>query len=437
MKKVLNGLFLIIPVFFTLSCASNSYARIDNAVAREDFAAGIHMLEGDKKNLYKSDLILYNLDKGMLTHYARDFEASSRLLEEGERAIEEAFTKSLIQGIGSYLINDTVRTYDGEDYEDIYINTFNALNYYHRQDPEGALVEIRRMNIKLQALAAKYGPLTSRLRQKALEETTLDFSGEDNAGSTEFSNSALARYLGALFYRGQGKADDARIDLEGVRLAFAQAPRVYTYPVPSSVAEELTVPAGMARLNVLGFSGLSPIKEQSVLRIPLLNYNYIKIALPVMVYRRSEVGHIEVIFDNQERFTLELLEDMEAVARETFKEHLKVIYLKSVLRAVVKGSTAVVFDEIGRNEEGLTGAVFGLLGLGTQIFTEISEAADLRLSRYFPAKAYVGGITLHPGLYSFSVNYYNREGKKIAAFRYDDVPVQPNKLNLVEVICLR
>ncbi|MDR2741449.1 MAG: hypothetical protein LBB98_04755 [Treponema sp.] len=436
MRKILTSAFLAITVFFMVSCASNPYTKIDNAVARKDFAAGIQILESDKKDIYKSDLILYYLDKGMLTHYARDFEESSRNLQEGERAIEEAFTKSLLQGIGSYLVNDTVRTYDGEDYEDIYINAFNALNYYHRQDMEGALVEIRRMNIKLQALAAKYGTLTTNLRQKALEEAVLDPSG-GSLDSAEFSNSALARYLGVLFYRGQGKADDARIDLEELRLAFANAPRVYTHPVPSSIEEELTVPPGMARLNVIGFSGLSPVKEQSVLRVPLLNYNYIKIALPVMVHRGSEVGRIEVIFDNGEKFTLELLEDMEAVARETFKEHLKVIYLKSIIRAAAKGITAVVFDEIGRNEEGLTGTVFGLLGLGTQIFTEISEAADLRMSRYFPARAYVGGITLRPGRYSFSVNYYNQGGRKITAFRYDDVLVQPDKLNLVEVICLQ
>jgi hypothetical protein len=427
-------LFLSFIVLFIASCASNPYAKIDTAVVREDFATGIHVLEADKKNIYQSDLILYYLDKGMLAHYARDFEESSRLLEEGEQAIEAAFTKSITQEIGSYLINDNVRTYDGEDYEDIYINAFNALNYYHRQDPEEALVEIRRMNIKLQALTTKYGALTTDLRQKALQETDY-FPGGDSAPA--FSNSALARYLGALFYRGAGKADDARIDLEELRLAFARAPQVYTYPVPSSIEEELSVPPGMARLNVIGFSGLSPVKEQSTLRIPLLNYNYVKIALPVMIYRGSEVGRIEVILDNQEKFTLELLEDMEAVARETFKEHLKVIYLKSIIRAAAKGVTSVVFDEIGRNEEGLTGAVFGLLGLGTQIFSEVSETADLRMSRYFPAKAYVGGITLRPGRYSFSVNYYNRGDKKIAAFRYDDIPVQPNKLNLVEVLCLK
>jgi hypothetical protein len=97
----------------------------------------------------------------------------------------------------------------------------------------------------------------------------------------------------------------------------------------------------------------------------------------------------------------------------------------------------MVFNEVGQNEDGLVGAVFGLLGLGTQIFAEASETADLRLSRYFPAKAYVGGITLRPGRYSFSVHYYNRGGRPIASFRYEDVPVLPNRLNLVEVICLR
>jgi hypothetical protein len=129
-----------------------------------------------------------------------------------------------------------------------------------------------------------------------------------------------------------------------------------------------------------------------------------------MVSRPSEVGRIEVVFDNHETFTLEVREDMEAVARETFKERLKVIYLKSVIRAIAKGSTAMVVNEVGQYEDGLTGAVFGLLGLGTQIFAEASETADLRLSRYFPAKAYVGGITLRPGRYSFSVHYYNRGG---------------------------
>jgi hypothetical protein len=437
-KAILTGLSFSLTLFLTVSCASNPYTKIDHAVAREDFAAGLQSLESDKKSIYKSDLILYYLDKGMLTHYARDFGESSRLLEEGERAIEDAFTKSVTQEIGSYLVNDRIRSYAGEDYEDIYINTFNALNYYHREDLEGALVEIRRMNIKLQALAAKYGGLTTDLRQKALDETGSNLPGGINTDAAEFFNSALARYLGLLFYRGEGKADDARIDLEELRLAFARSPRVYTYPIPSSVEEELSVPPGMARLNVIGFSGLSPIKEQSTLRIPLSGTRYIKIALPVMIYRPSTVSRIEVVFDNnQERFTLELLEDIEAVAREIFKEHLKVIYLKSIIRAAAKGTTAMVFDEISQEDDGLTGAIFGILGLGTQIFAEASEAADLRLSRYFPAKAHVGGITLRPGVYSFWVNYYNRGGSQIASFRYDDIPVRAGKLNLVEVVCLK
>jgi hypothetical protein len=129
-------LFLGSFVFF--SCATNSFAKVDGAVGREDYSGGVLLLEEDKSSNYSNrDAILYYLDQGMLTHYAAQYDDSSRLLETGERAIEEAFTKSVTREIGTYLLNDNTREYAGEDYEDMYINAFNALNYYHRGRSKG------------------------------------------------------------------------------------------------------------------------------------------------------------------------------------------------------------------------------------------------------------------------------------------------------------
>jgi hypothetical protein len=422
--------------FLFCSCASNPYNKVDDAIQRGDYEGGFAVIEEKKKDIYRDkDAILYYLDKGMIAHYAEHYDDSTQLLQEGEQAIEEAFTKSVTMEIGSYLLNDKTKEYDGEDYEDIYINTFNALNYYHKNDLEGALVEIRRMNEKLQFLATKYGEITSNLQQKALEE-----GGEvppNSESSSQFSDSALARYLGMLFYRGEGYDDDARIDRDQLKVAFANAANVYTYPLPSSIDAELDVPPGKARLNVIGFGGLSPIKQEETFRIPLPQYRYIKIALPVMVYRPSSISRVEVVFDNGNSYNLELLEDMEAVARETFKEKAKVIYLKSVIRATIKGATASALDAAGDHTGGDTGLILGLASLGAQIFVEASEQADLRISRYFPAKAYVGGINLDPGTYSFKINYYTPNGSVIASFNYHNIAIREHNLNLVEAVCLK
>jgi hypothetical protein len=426
------------PAFLALlvSCATSSFAKVDSAVSREDFSGGSEILESSKSSYYaKGDTILYYLDKGMLTHYAGLYGESSRLLEAGERAMEAAFTKSISMEIGTYLLNDNTREYAGEDYEDLYINAFNALNYYHRGDIEGALVETRRMNNKARYLADKYGVMLTGLQKKALEESA-EIPPNPDAVSN-FTDSALARYLGVLFYRSAGRRDDARIDRDQLKAVFANYPALYPHPVPSSISGELETPPGMARLNVLAFSGLSPVKEAAVLRLPLPGGRWIKIALPEMISRRSEVGKIEVLFDDGRSVELELLENIDAVARETFKERKNIIYMKTIIRSTMKSAASVALDAQSKESEGNTGLVLGILSILTQVYAEASEQADLRISRYFPAKAWAGGIDLEPGVYSFRVNYYGTSGRPLVSLEYHDMMIREGALNLTEAVCLK
>jgi hypothetical protein len=376
----------------------------------------------------------------MLNHYAQEFRRSTELLQEGERAIEAAYTKSITMEIGTYILNDTTQEYAGEDYEDIYINTFNALNYYHRQDLEGAMVEIRRMNDKLRFLSTKYGIIVDNMQKKALEESAANpgfaIPPDPAAEKNTFTDSALARYLGMLFYRGSGNYDDARIDRDNIKIAFANAPHVYTYPEPASLDGELNIPQGKARFNMIGFSGFAPVKEEETLRILIPGPRYINIALPVLVYRPSVVTRVAVRFDSGESFNLELLEDIEAIARETFQEKAHLAYLKSVIRGTLKGVSSSVLGGVGDEVGGNAGLVLGLLSIGTQVFAEASEKADLRISRYFPAKAYVGGITLNPGTYSYTVTYYSGN-KAVGSLRQENVVIRAGGLNLAETACLK
>jgi hypothetical protein len=428
----------LLPAFVALvfvSCASAPFELVDEGLDRGRYGESIGVLEKNRRKLYGGDTVLYYLDKGMLSHYAGLYEESSGLLEAGERAIEEAYTKSILQAAGTYLLNDTVQDYAGEDYEDIYINTFNALNYYHRGDLEDALVEIRRMNNKIRNLAGKYGALMSQLQKKALDESLPVPPNADAPAA--FNDSALARYLGMLFYRGNGQGDDARIDGDYLRLAFANAPALYPHPLPASLEGELDIPPGMARINILAFAGLSPVKKANTIRVPIGGPHYVKVSLPELVYRPSSAARIEVVFDGGERFGLELLENIQAVAGETYKAREGLIYLRSIIRASVKGISSAVLDSMAEESEGNASAIYGLLSLGAQIFAEASEKADLRISRYFPGRAFVGGINLNPGYYSFDVIYYSSSGKVIDSFRHEGIPVLENRLNLTEVICVK
>jgi hypothetical protein len=271
------------------------------------------------------------------------------------------------------------------------------------------------------------------MQQMALENDT-EIPPNPEA-PVKFNNSALARYLGMLFYRGEGMTDDARIDQNHLRIAMADAPTVYKNPVPQSIKDELVIPQGMARLNIIAFAGRAPIKKEEVLRIFLGNA-WIKIALPVMTPRFSRIASIGVVIDSGESFALELLEDISAVAEATFVQKKNIIYTRSVIRAIVKGVAASVFNVMANESEENSG-IYALLGLGSQIWAEASEKADLRTSRYFPGKAYVGGINLNPGTYSYTVTFYGKNMEVISKQRFEEIVIYENALNLTEVVCLK
>jgi hypothetical protein len=429
---------LALPLlFFLFSCAGspNAYREIDADVSAASYDAALRAMEKSsvQNSVYTNkNAILYYLDRGMVRHYAEYWEDSSRDLEEAERLIEAAFTRSISQEIGSYIANDNAKDYSGEDYEDLYINVFNALNYYHRNDMEGALVEIRRVNEKLRYLSGKY----ERASEKVISSNA-DLSNPEYAvEALRFSNSALAQYLGMLFFRGIGNDDSARINLEELYQAYQLAPTVYNHNPPSSLEAELSIPQGSARLNVIGFAGMSPVKVEVNTMIPLplpAPNNWARLALPQMIDRPSAVESIEVILDNGQSFRLELLENMNWVVRETFKASYSLIVLKTVARTIAKSVTgAAVSSRVSERNEGL-GLLLGLIG---RVAADLSEQADTRVSRYFPGYAYVGGINLNPGVYTVTVRYYGRSGL-IYSERRSNVMVSSGSLNLLEFICLK
>ncbi len=442
-----SAVFLIfLQLMLYSSCASvgQHYAGIDRQLKSGNAEEAFDRLMEEAPSAYADrDALLFQLDAGMLAHYAGDYEESKKYLGEAERSIENLYAKSITLTAASYLSNDTITEYSGEDYEDVYINVFNALNYFFLGSTEGALVEIRRIDEKLKLLGIKYGTeITST--QEALLDSGVSVPYDSEAASVNFTNSALARYLGMLFYRSQNLKDDARIDRDYLKLAFANQPSVYDFKIPDSIEDELDIPQGKARLNVISFTGLSPEKQAEEIRIPITygssgEIRWIKISIPVLREKPDLVASAKVVFDTGEQFHLEVIEKMGAVAAETIKQNEALIYLKTILRATSKTTASIIFDEASQmqgagNDMGL---LFSLLSIGTQMYADLSEQADLRVSHYFPATAWVGGITLDPGIYSYSVVYYSASGKPVHQDRFENILVSAEGLNLSESICIK
>jgi len=431
------------------------YDPIIADVRAEDYPNAVAKLEKakDKNKFTNKDRFLYFLDAGLANHYAGNYQLSNEKLHLAEQAAEELFTKSISRAATSILLNDNVLEYSGEDYEVLYANLIKALNYLALGEFDGAFVEIRRANQKLALLEDKYASAAQEY-QRGAESDTANTGVVYESKPVRFHNDAFARYLSMHVYAADGKPDDARIDFDFLNEAFATQPFVYNFPRPEVFYRKDDKPV----LSVIALAGLGPRKEAFTLRIrtdkdlglvqvlytdsdgreaeyghlplPVKADYYFKFAIPRVDARPSEITRIRVLADSVEIGELQLLEDVAAVAEETFEAKKSLIYLRSVARAVAKGLAAH-----NMKKKADTGGLEGWLKKAAiDVATDVSENADLRSAQLLPGKIFVGDFAVEPGTYDLAVEFYSPEGLLLSRDLFTGYTIAKRGLNLIEAV---
>jgi len=433
-----------------MSDKTAAYEQLEGSVADEGFQAGIDNItqnqRGGRRIYEENNAVSLYLDKGLLEYYAGDYRASTASLSNAERLIEEAFTKSITETAASFILNDNTKEYAGEDFEDIYLSVFNALNYYNLGNTEGALVEVRKLTLpsgKLDMIERKY----QALNEKAISAGELPADATiPQVENVIFTNSALARYLSVLFYLSEKNQDAARIEMEQLRAAYASQPTIYKTPLPSSVDNFTRTDNSTPRLDIICFAGMSPIKREKIdiVYFPFLSSEVLRnvnFKLPELVNRPDRIDRIEIVVNDQ-TFNLELLEDMGAVIRDTFKASYNSIVTKTYMRTLVKYLALDVANYAMRNDDNneKTETMWETIRRNTVLtggkaLFDATEKADVRMARFLPNKAYVGSCFIAPGTYDITVNYYSN-GVLTHSEVKENYTISQNNVNLLQLVNL-
>ncbi|MCB9209179.1 MAG: hypothetical protein H6612_00620 [Ignavibacteriales bacterium] len=410
-----------------------------NSAAEKINEAELNDEYGDK------DRVLLHLDKGIIFHYQGNYQESNKEFELAESAIEELYTKSISKGVFSFLLNDNALAYDGEVYEDLYINIFKSLNYLHLNNFDGAYVEVRRITNKLSVLDVK------------LEEQVAQLNSSDDSKFKvdpvllNYYNNVLSNYLSYLIFRAEGEYDNSRISYEQLNEAWETYPDVYNFDKPKAVTDSNNNNA--IYLNVLSFTGKSPIKEPvgarittfndfvtisdptnfyaDAIPIPGIKYGWnFKFEFPQIISSNSEVTSIEVFVDSSKVGELQLLENMNNVAEKTFESQKSIIYFKTITRALIKGIGASALGRTIKKEtdDGILGDI--LVGIANAA-VDATEGADLRSWRTMPGFCYVGEFKITEGTYDIEIRFLNQFNQPILSTYYDDYIIKSG-LNLLE-----
>ncbi len=408
---------LVATSLLLAGCAMSTsfYKKVDADMSRDNFVQAAQVVKSNRAKYGKNSTVLYNLEEGLLLHYAGEYRLSTDHLAASEREMDELYTKSISKIAGSFVLNDNELPYQGEDFEKVYVNLFMALNYAELGRTEDALVEARKVDLKLNEYSQRYG------------------------GKNSFKQDAFIRYIMGLLYESDGDVNDAFISYHQAYEGYKAYDSLYHTACPSFLKSDLVRTAGelgftdrleryekefgmsysdssksMGNLLLVVYSGKGPIKEQVKIRVSIPDtsgeVHSFFIAVPKFHARQKGFRTYDVSVlggAKQERIATQVGENVNMIAEKDLQDRLSLIYLKAGGRAILKFLAA----EKIKKETKAKGKGSYLTNLLTSSLVDAaynaSEQADIRTWRTLPHDIQIAQFLLPPGTYSLAVNRGN------------------------------
>jgi hypothetical protein len=407
MRSIISAILaLILLGGCTLPTFYERFYNFNKTVSDGNLQAAEKMLDENADKLEKGRLkFLYYVNAGLVRSMEGKFHESNEFFEKADLFVED-FKKKAGEQVSALLLNPNLTTYPGEDHEILMINYYKAVNYLQMGNYEEALVEARRMDLRLQELSDKY--TSERRYQKdafvnLLMGIIYDASGEYNNAFIAYRNAYEIydkeyRTMFGFKIPDQLKHDLVRTaDLSGI---YDERDRFKTM-----FAIDYQRPAKeLAELVILWNNGLGPIKDEWGINFAIIygsngwvtfvNEDYgmsfpfylgdtnlsgltwIKVVFPKYVERplmfRSasiEYGGVVHNFDRAQ--------DLNAISFKVLEERMLAEFTKSLLRVAIKQAAAA---GVRKDNEGL-GTALSILG-------NISESADTRNWQTLPHSIY-------------------------------------------------
>ena len=354
--------------------------------------------------LSKDKDILYYFEKGELLTFDSNYPGAKEswlkadgVVREWEDSVKTDSSK-VMGDVGSFLINDKTRRYDGQDYEKVMLSTNLALSHIMQGNPNDARVEMKK-TVERETLIKsfrekEYDKLQDDSKKQNVSTSVKDMKGypmedldtpEVNGLKNGFQN-AFAHYLAGYFFEVNGEPSMAE---PGYRNAATLAPNSQIVKAGLRDINTRRRP-GAQESDVLFVieSGFAPSWKSITVPIPVpLHTGLVVTPLSFPIIKSENKGFVPPsLAVAGKQLPVETLTNIDAMARRQLKDQMPGILLRTVIRAVLK---SVAQDQA--NKGGL------VLGIAANVAATVSEQADDRSWRTLPEKISVARAILPQG----------------------------------------
>lgn len=421
------------------SCGINSeralrYSQIKLKLKDQKTEEAVKFLNTKLKDYSSREQLLLLMDRGILSFYNKQYSQAVQYLQQADVLQEDLYTESVTANVSSYLLNDNVKKYKGDDYELIYINVFKALSYMQLKNYEAAMVEVRKGQNKINILQKRYEEEIAEVKKESAEKGDNANISNYDLGDVSSVDSGVLRLLGIILYRLEEEFDDSRIDKEKLAALWKDYPQLYDFKTPDLNKIHTESDANFGFVDIFALEGQSPQKlawdmdvmctghslivsssipgrklkmdEISVVAGKRFNFS---ISVPFMDEIRSRTKEVKVFVDGQFKEKLDIVEKVSKFALNDYQKKKTFMIIKSAMRAFAKAYAATVAaDQVQKEAGGAWGLAASIIG---QVAVSASEVADTRSWNLLSDAFYFTELKLPFGEHNVEVQYIDKLGR--------------------------
>jgi len=423
MFKFIRFRFKLLLVFLLAGSCATYYQS--NYNFNQEFESGnlpnaLATLQSNSSEANGRKEFLYYVNNGLVLSMMGRYEESNGYFEKAF-VFGEDYRKNYLYEVASYLTNPMVTTYKGEDHEHLMVLYYKALNFLKMGKTSEALVECRRLNIRLQQLSDRYDS-ERKFQRDAFVHTLMGIIYETdkdyNNAFIAFRN-AMEIYEDDYYKLFQIRAPE-QLKEDLVRTAFLSG---FTEEFDRYKAEfgmndyVYQMPEG-GELVFFWHNGLSPIKAEwgitfvvtrrdnwiyftnaelgLTFPFPIDNYSeqdknglsrleFFRVAFPRYIHRPVYFTQATLSIQDHQ-LSLQLLEDVNKIAFKSLEQRMTLELSKALIRVALKKAAEYQV----KKEDKMLGSVLGMINA-------ITEKADTRNWQTLPHSIYYARVPLAPG----------------------------------------
>ena len=409
------GVALALSGCATMKSHDDLTGQVQAAQKTGGIPAALQALEASATTADEKSALLYNLERGELLRLNRNYKESTDAFLLADVKVKEwedtakVHPDKLLSTLGAAMISERLKTYEGQDYEKVWLTTRLALNRVAAGDMENARVDIKRTHEREAVIAEFRSKETAAAEAEAKAKGAGSVGKEINGYPVETLNdpevlalkngyqNALSHYLAGYLYEA---LNEPGLAAPGYRKAIELKPETgvleeglrglddrtsFTHKRKQRMTDVLfVVEAGDAPARKPKAFTL-PVPTGGGIRTVSISYPTIEPSTDPLLTTLSVAGR---------DFKLEKVVDVNVMARRALKDEMPGMVFRGVTRAIGKG---IVQDQLQKNA-GMLGAVMGMVA------SAVTEQADDRLWRMLPGRVYIARGYLPEGEHKVEIN---------------------------------